>query len=185
MKGYTVTDSVTVRTSTAHRLQNHGGKCRQLHGHTYTWRVSLTGKVAPGQHMLMDYSEIKDAAKEVIGVLDHACVLETDDPVFVTLVGLDKALDGKLKLIGVPFAPSAEELARYAAAALADRLSTHEGVEQVTVACSEGPDTSAEYTAIIFRGQKPAAPRDGAAAAVTSGLIGAAIPSGHAGDRQA
>lgn len=176
MRGYTVTDSVTVRTSTAHRLQNHGGKCRQLHGHTYTWRVSVTGKVSPGQHMLMDYSEIKAAAKEVIGVLDHACVLEVGDPVFTTLVGLDKALDGKLKLIGVPFAPSAEELARYAANTLAEKLSIHEGVEQVTVACSEGPDTSAEYTAVIFRGQK---------AAVTSALVGAPVPSGHVGDRQA
>lgn len=185
MRGYTVTDSVTVRTSTAHRLQNHGGKCRQLHGHTYTWRVSVTGKVAPGQHMLMDYSEIKAAANEVIGVLDHACVLEASDPVFTTLVGLDKALDGKLKLIGTPFAPSAEELARYAANTLAERLSTHEGMEQVTVACSEGPDTSAEYTAVIFRSQKAAMPRDGDAAAVTSALVGAPIPSGHVGDRQA
>lgn len=61
----------------AHRLPNHSGKCRDLHGHTYKVRVYLRGKVRPfdgssNEGMVEDFSVVKEVFKRKIeSVCDH------------------------------------------------------------------------------------------------------------------
>jgi 6-pyruvoyltetrahydropterin/6-carboxytetrahydropterin synthase len=52
----------------AHRLPNHDGQCRDLHGHTYTLEVSVTGPSKlpsgePDEGMVMDFGIIKEVYK--------------------------------------------------------------------------------------------------------------------------
>ncbi len=47
----------------AHRLPNHDGKCAELHGHTYTVEVIVSGNVnpidgAPDEGMVMDFGKL-------------------------------------------------------------------------------------------------------------------------------
>lgn len=55
----------------AHRLINHSGKCKNLHGHTYRLRVFVNGEVN-NEGFVMDFSELNKVVKEnVLNLLDH------------------------------------------------------------------------------------------------------------------
>ncbi|MBC7644527.1 MAG: 6-carboxytetrahydropterin synthase [Thermoleophilia bacterium] len=43
----------------SHVIPDHPGKCGRLHGHTYRFEVWLSGPVAAGSDMLVDFFDIK------------------------------------------------------------------------------------------------------------------------------
>jgi len=56
----------------AHRLKNHKGKCKNLHGHTYLLEVSITGKVNKKTGMIIDFSVLKQLVNDLaVEKLDH------------------------------------------------------------------------------------------------------------------
>jgi len=57
----------------AHRLPNvpTGHKCARLHGHSYSVRVAVTGKVDPTFGWVMDFGDIKEAWRPIDHLLDH------------------------------------------------------------------------------------------------------------------
>jgi 6-pyruvoyltetrahydropterin/6-carboxytetrahydropterin synthase len=66
---------------TAHSLDNYPGKCRHIHGHTYTLFVTIEGPVInenghPYDGMIMDFSDIKNWVHEaVLKKFDHFLLL--------------------------------------------------------------------------------------------------------------
>ncbi len=59
----------------AHYLPNYAGKCKQLHGHTYTLDVIIGGKVNPDTGMVMDFFDIDYIVKsKILPALDHHCL---------------------------------------------------------------------------------------------------------------
>jgi 6-pyruvoyltetrahydropterin/6-carboxytetrahydropterin synthase len=61
------------RFEAAHDLPTfpEGHKCRRLHGHSFCIEVVVTGDVDPARGYLVDYGEIKAAAKPLVEQLDH------------------------------------------------------------------------------------------------------------------
>ena len=60
----------------AHKLINHKGKCKNLHGHTYKLQVTIRGK-PNSDGMIIDFSDIKNIVKtSVIEKLDHSYLNE-------------------------------------------------------------------------------------------------------------
>lgn len=58
----------------AHRLPNHPGKCRELHGHSFKLLVTVDGPVEENSGMVVDFSDLKRVVSErVIDRLDHRC----------------------------------------------------------------------------------------------------------------
>lgn len=61
----------------AHDLPNHAGKCRGLHGHTYTVEVGVNGEVKEqngdsDEGMVLDFGEISKVFRErIFSVCDH------------------------------------------------------------------------------------------------------------------
>jgi 6-pyruvoyltetrahydropterin/6-carboxytetrahydropterin synthase len=56
----------------AHKLDWHSGKCKNLHGHTYKLMVTVEGELNDNG-IVVDFDDIKKAVKsEVLGKLDHA-----------------------------------------------------------------------------------------------------------------
>lgn len=57
----------------AHRLPNvpEGHKCARLHGHSFKVRIWVSGELDPRLGWVMDFADIKAAAKPVIARLDH------------------------------------------------------------------------------------------------------------------
>ncbi|AIL33309.1 6-carboxytetrahydropterin synthase QueD [Basilea psittacipulmonis] len=68
--------SKTFSFDAAHMLDTHDGKCKNLHGHTYTLIVTVSGDLitdGPKKGMVIDFSDLKAKVKsEIIDRLDHA-----------------------------------------------------------------------------------------------------------------
>lgn len=105
--------SKIIEIDTGHRVPSHKGKCKSLHGHRYKIEVGVDDKVITEQGssdegMVIDYSDLKEIMmQEIDEKFDHGLVLYEED----ILVGLLEYQD--LKLIQVPFIPTAENLAKY------------------------------------------------------------------------
>jgi 6-pyruvoyltetrahydropterin/6-carboxytetrahydropterin synthase len=68
-----------------HRIPNHASRCRHLHGHRYALEVTLAGEIVstsgdPEQGMLIDFSDVKAIARDVIvDRWDHAFLAWRED----------------------------------------------------------------------------------------------------------
>lgn len=69
-----------------HRLLNHQGKCRHLHGHNAKAVIRLEVERLDASGMVCDFSDIGDYVKNWIDqTLDHNMLLHRDDPVLPLL----------------------------------------------------------------------------------------------------
>jgi len=114
-KVHPVLISKTIHTETGHRLMCHGGKCRNLHGHSYQWTASIMGEVEESTGMVLDFADLKEVMQSAIMVFDHRMLLHRDDPV----IGI---LGAGLGVVPVDFHPTAEMLCREAAYGIARGL---------------------------------------------------------------
>jgi len=56
----------------AHRLPQHPGKCKELHGHSYHLVVTVERRVARETGMAIDFADLKQIVRrEVVDRLDH------------------------------------------------------------------------------------------------------------------
>jgi 6-pyruvoyl tetrahydropterin synthase/QueD family protein len=82
-----MTSTVTVRHNfeTAHRLPRLGGKCTNLHGHS--WWVEVTFEGTPSRDgVIADFGALKHALRAwVDGHLDHGAMLGVGDPLTLLL----------------------------------------------------------------------------------------------------
>lgn len=67
------TVEVKDRFAAAHLLEHHTGKCRRLHGHTYTVAVMVAREDGSlnGINMVYDLADLKLAVRDVVRHLDH------------------------------------------------------------------------------------------------------------------
>lgn len=67
-----------------HRVTNHDGKCKSLHGHRYKIVVDIRGSLHTGgsqEGMVLDYGVVKRVMMEKIdAIFDHGTTLWSEDP---------------------------------------------------------------------------------------------------------
>ncbi|MEQ9103056.1 MAG: 6-carboxytetrahydropterin synthase [Rhodothermales bacterium] len=62
----------------AHRLPWHEGRCRDLHGHSYTMFVELEGE--PDENgLLVDFKHVKNALAPLVDAWDHSTLVAAGD----------------------------------------------------------------------------------------------------------
>lgn len=71
-----VRDTKTFTFDSCHHLPFHQGKCKNLHGHTYTLEVTIEGSLVkeetPEYGMITDFANLKDIVKRlVVDKYDH------------------------------------------------------------------------------------------------------------------
>lgn len=109
-------------TETAHRLPDHPGRCRFIHGHSYRWQVTLESIDVNPDGMIIDFARLKEAMSEVIDPFDHALVLQK-------LIGAKTTVEQEVletlrvfgiaeRVIWVPYRPTAENMAQNVCQAL-------------------------------------------------------------------
>ena len=139
------TISKEVKFDCAHMLSGHKGKCANLHGHTYTVQVLLTGEPISGgssDHMVMDFGDLKKVLEEhIVNVFDHAVIFSgakyrgpEENELF------DWAARNKMRLFVMPKRTTAECMAEY----FATTIKRHTGAPRVSVAVWETPTSYAE-----------------------------------------
>jgi 6-pyruvoyltetrahydropterin/6-carboxytetrahydropterin synthase len=67
---------VTTKFGAAHNLRNYGGKCENLHGHTWRVDVALRGASLNEIGLMRDFKDVKNALKEVLSRFDHSYLNE-------------------------------------------------------------------------------------------------------------
>lgn len=75
--------SVEQTFAAGHALRNYRGKCENVHGHNYRVQVNLEGEQLDKTGLLVDFTEVKRAMREVIETLDHQFI--NDIPPFTEL----------------------------------------------------------------------------------------------------
>ncbi len=69
-----------------HRLMNHKGKCKNLHGHSVKASISITQQHLNKQGMVCDFSDLKESVNAYIEQhLDHNFIVHKDDPIIPAL----------------------------------------------------------------------------------------------------
>lgn len=65
---------ISLSFDAAHRLPNlpAGHKCGNLHGHTFQIEVHLSGETDAHTGWVLDFAEVKRAARPHVDLLDHA-----------------------------------------------------------------------------------------------------------------
>lgn len=108
----------------AHRLQNHDGKCRNLHGHSYQVDVEVHCDIlnthGPSEGMVMDFGRLSEWWKIVEPTLDHVTILERGDPLIVALRDF-----GGINLTLCNWPPTAERIADWLLVDLMDHFERH------------------------------------------------------------
>ena len=116
---------VVTRFAAAHRLTMVGEKCENLHGHNWKIEVYVQGQDLDEGGVLVDFGVIKRHVRDLMETLDHKFLNE-----------LDYFQDGT--------PPSSENIARYLAGSLKDRLDIP-GIRVSRVTAWESEDASATY----------------------------------------
>jgi 6-pyruvoyltetrahydropterin/6-carboxytetrahydropterin synthase len=115
--------SVESGFAAAHNLRNYQGKCERLHGHNWRVRVCLAAEELDEVGMVVDFHDVKAALGEVMATLDHQYVNEV--PPF----------DAEN--------PTTENLCRYIAGQLQERLPSRVSIRRVS--CWESGRCGASY----------------------------------------
>ncbi|MCK5871209.1 MAG: 6-carboxytetrahydropterin synthase [Methylococcales bacterium] len=69
-----------------HRLMNHAGKCRHLHGHSVKASIAIKADQLNQDGMVCDFSEVKACVETYVDQhLDHNFLLHKDDPIIPLL----------------------------------------------------------------------------------------------------
>jgi len=97
-----------------HRIPNHNGKCKNLHGHRYKIVLGVEGDLeekGSNEGMVLDFGELKKVLIETIdNKYDHSFVLYSNDKYLKCFKEMH--LDG-LNINFVNFIPTAENLAKH------------------------------------------------------------------------
>ncbi len=95
------------RWEMGHRLPEHFGLCKNIHGHSYKMIVEFEGELDKNQ-MVIDYYDVEKIVNPVIEKLDHSFMVTEDDK--IVLEFLEKM---KSKKVVVNFNSTAENICSY------------------------------------------------------------------------
>lgn len=95
------------RWEMGHRLSEHFGLCKNIHGHSYKMLVEFDGEI--NEHgMIIDYYDVEKIINPVIEKLDHAFMVNQNDKVVLDF--LEKM---NSKKVVVDFQSTAENICLY------------------------------------------------------------------------
>lgn len=133
----------TFRWEMGHRLIDHQGGCRNLHGHSYRMRIEIEGEPADNG-MILDFDEMTAAVRPLLQEWDHAFLCDQRD---TDLVAFLQARDMKHSVI--PFPSTVENLVRLVVQRLEPVFAGHDQVRAFTVRVHETETSSASSRTVL------------------------------------
>lgn len=125
--------SKSIAFCAGHRLKDHAGKCRHLHGHNYSATLTFEGPNDGPVGVVIDFADIKKHVSAWLDAWwDHAFILAADDA--EAIKAISQVAGSPIFLM--PYPPSAENLARYLIAEFGDFFSP---IRLVEVRVEEAP----------------------------------------------
>ncbi|MEO0145032.1 MAG: 6-carboxytetrahydropterin synthase [candidate division WOR-3 bacterium] len=106
-----------VEISSAHRIMNYDGKCKNLHGHNYFVIVEIESENLDENGFIMDFSKIK----KIVNELDHKTILQKGDPL------IERLKDQELFIMDEP--PSCENISKIIAQKISHNLKNYKKIK--------------------------------------------------------
>lgn len=128
------------RWEMGHRLPDHFGQCKNIHGHSYKMTVEFEGALDKNE-MIIDYYDVEKVINPIIKKLDHAFMVNKNDQ--IVLEFLDKI---NSKKVVVDFQSTAENICLYLLNEI-KKTSLPENVNSVKIRVYETPFDYAEEVA--------------------------------------
>lgn len=129
------TISIVLTWCMGHRIHHHEGKCKRLHGHTYSVELTLTGTVE--HDFICDFNEVKGIVKAFLDdEVDHKTMIYARDPI---LPYLRNVIPDDLCIVS--FVPTVENISKWLYLSMKTMIPK---LSKVTV--SESPTTFASYS---------------------------------------
>ncbi len=124
----------------AHRVLNHEGKCRYLHGHRYEAEASFVAETLDDIGRVIDFGVIKEKLGAWINAhWDHTTILwDRDKPLGEAISAITEQ-----KIYYLPYNPTAENIARYLLETICPDLFKEEGIRCISMAVHETPSCTA------------------------------------------
>jgi 6-pyruvoyltetrahydropterin/6-carboxytetrahydropterin synthase len=129
------------RWEMGHRLPEHFGQCKNIHGHSYKMLVEIEGELNKDE-MVIDYYDVEKIINPIIGKLDHAFMVNKNDK--VVLEFLEKM---NSKKVIVDFQSTAENICLYLLNEI-KKVSLPQNVSEIKVRVYE---TSHDYAEEVIR----------------------------------
>ena len=135
--------------SSAHFIPDYT-KCGRLHGHSYAINAVLEGEIGE-KGILFDFSEVKDALREIAREMDHKVILpakgieilERENEAEIHFEGKRYVFPSE-ECFFLPYpASSAEYLAQYILDSLLKKIEMPSNVILIKIGVDEGPGQSA------------------------------------------
>lgn len=107
-----------------HRIPNHAGHCRHIHGHRYKLEITVRGNIiategAEDEGMLIDFGLIKKIGSDlVVDKLDHAFIVSKSDNELINFLSTIKGH----KTVVLNEVPTVENIAEYIFQVLAPEI---------------------------------------------------------------
>jgi len=131
------------RWEMGHRLPEHFGLCKNIHGHSYKMIVEFEGELDKNQ-MVIDYYDIEKIINPVIEKLDHAFMVNIDDKIVIEFL---EKMNSKKVVVG--FNSTAENICNYLLSEI-KKCSLPSNISSVKVRVYETQFDYAEETARLI-----------------------------------
>jgi 6-pyruvoyltetrahydropterin/6-carboxytetrahydropterin synthase len=95
------------RWEMGHRLPEHFGSCKNIHGHSYKMIVEFEGDLDKNQ-MVIDYYDVEKILNPVIEELDHSFMVNINDKIVIEFL---EKMNSKKVVVG--FNSTAENICNY------------------------------------------------------------------------
>jgi 6-pyruvoyltetrahydropterin/6-carboxytetrahydropterin synthase len=120
-----------------HRLPEHFGLCKNIHGHSYKMIVEFDGELNESE-MVIDFYDVEKMINPIVEKLDHAFMVKNDDK--ITLEFLEKM---NSKKVVVDFESTVENICKYISGEVIS-AKLPENLKNISVRIYETADASAE-----------------------------------------
>lgn len=134
--------------SMGHRIPNHKSKCKNLHGHSYIYRVYVEDKIittpnSSDEGMIIDFGDLKEIVLKTIDEkFDHSFMIYNLDPICTDWTS--SALYDSFKINIVDFIPTAENICKHWFELLEVKF-REKNIKLKKIAVWETPTSCAEY----------------------------------------
>ena len=113
------------RWEMSHRLVNHEGECKNIHGHSYKLYVELKGNTN-GNGMLIDFYDMEKIVEPVLQKLDHSFICDGTDSLM-----LDFLNKNDFKHVVLENPTTAENIADYLLDILVLKFKSHSNLKGI------------------------------------------------------
>jgi 6-pyruvoyltetrahydropterin/6-carboxytetrahydropterin synthase len=129
-----------------HRLPEHKGDCKNIHGHSYKMIVELSGEVNSKSGMIIDFYDLGLIVKPIVDTFDHSFLVYRKDKKLV-----DFLTANKMKKVVTDYYGTVENICGDFSGRIVKgiRKNKIDNVYSITVKIYETPNSYAEVTKII------------------------------------